>query len=427
MRSQRRRNQQTPNVWPGYVDALSSLLMVVIFVVMIFTIVQMILGEVITGQESELSSLHQQISELTRALGIERANSQELTNQVSQLSMLADSLQAERQELEERNQALTAQSAQDKDEIERQLLYIASYQEDIAALKKMRDELEQQVGKLAANLDKKNALVGNLRDRSQSLEAKLADQQERTVLAQREVEDKKIRIQALNALIGQQKDALESQRELSASARSEIVLLNQRIKRLQNQLEEIQLALETAEQENRDQQAKIKNLGERLNIELAREVNKLKRYRSDFFGRLQAVLSDVPYVEIEGDRFVFQAELLFDSGSASLQDKGKDHLAKLAQVLNDVSAAIPSDLNWILRIDGHTDRVPITNNDSPYRSNWELSTARALAVVRFLAAEGIPENRMAATGFSKFHPLDPRNTAAAYQRNRRIEIKLTSR
>lgn len=427
MRSQRRRNQQTPNVWPGYVDALSSLLMVVIFVVMIFTIVQMILGEVITGQESELSSLHQQISELTRALGIERANSQELTNQVSQLSMLADSLQAERQELEERNQALTTQSAQDKDEIERQLLYIASYQEDIAALKKMRDELEQQVGKLAANLDEKNALVGNLRDRSQSLEAKLADQQERTVLAQRDVEDKKIRIQALNALIGQQKDALESQRELSASARSEIVLLNQRIKRLQNQLEEIQLALETAEQENRDQQAEIKNLGERLNIELAREVNKLKRYRSDFFGRLQAVLSDVPYVEIEGDRFVFQAELLFDSGSASLQDKGKDHLAKLAQVLNDVSAAIPSDLNWILRIDGHTDRVPITNNDSPYRSNWELSTARALAVVRFLAAEGIPENRMAATGFSKFHPLDPRNTAAAYQRNRRIEIKLTSR
>lgn len=427
MRSQRRRNQQTPNVWPGYVDALSSLLMVVIFVVMIFTIVQMILGEVITGQESELSTLHQQITELTRALGIERANSQELTNQVSQLSMLADSLQAERQDLEERNQALTEQSAKDEEELKRQLLYIASYQEDIAALKKMRDELEQEVGKLAANLEEKTALVGNLRDRSQSLEAKLADEQERTVLAQREVDDSKIRIQALNALIGQQKDALESQKELSASARSEIVLLNRRIKRLQNQLEEIQLALETVEQENRDKQAEIKNLGERLNIELAREVNKLKRYRSDFFGRLQAVLSDVPYVEIEGDRFVFQAELLFASGSASLQEKGKAHLAKLAKALGDVSAAIPSDLNWILRIDGHTDRVPITNSDSLYRSNWELSTARALAVVRFLAAEGIPEKRMAATGFSKYHPLDPRNTAEAYQRNRRIEIKLTSR
>lgn len=427
MRSQRRRNQQTPNVWPGFVDALSSLLMVVIFVVMIFTIVQMILGEVITGQESELSSLHQQVSELTRALGIERATSQELTNQVTQLSMLADSLQAERQDLEERNQALTAQSAKDEKEIERQLLYIASYQEDIAALRKMRDELEQEVGKLAANLDEQTTLVGNLRDRSQSLEAQLADQLERTVLAQREVDDSKIRIQALNALIGQQKDALESQKELSASARSEIVLLNRRIKRLQNQLEEIHLALETAEQENRDKQAEISNLGERLNIELAREVNRLRRYQSDFFGRLQAVLSDVPYVEIEGDRFVFQAELLFDSGSASLQDQGKVHLAKLAEVLNVVSAAIPSDLNWILRIDGHTDRVPITSNTSPYRSNWELSTARALAVVRFLAAAGIPEERMAATGFSKFHPLDPRNTAEAYQLNRRIEIKLTSR
>jgi chemotaxis protein MotB len=427
MRSHRRRNQQTPNVWPGYVDALSSLLMVVIFVVMIFTIVQMILGEVITGQESELSTLHQQITELTRALGIERANNQELTTQVSELSMLADSLQTERQDLEERNQALRAQSAKDEEELKRQLLYIASYQEDIAALKKMRDKLEQEVGRLAANLDEKNALVGNLRDRSQSLEAKLAEQQERTVLAQREVDDSKIRIQALNALIGQQKDALASQKELSASARSEIVLLNQRIKRLQNQLEEIQLALESAEQENRDKQAQIKDLGERLNIELAREVNKLKRYRSDFFGRLQAVLSDVPFVKIEGDRFVFQAELLFDSGSAALQEKGKAHLAKLAEVLKEVSAAIPSDLNWILRIDGHTDRVPITKGDSPYRSNWELSTARALAVVRFLADQGIPEKRMAATGFSKFHPLDPRDTAEAYQRNRRIEIKLTSR
>ena len=425
MRSPRRRHQQSVSVWPGYVDALSSLLMVVIFVLMIFTIVQLLLSDVITGQESQLATLHRQITELTRKLGIEQEKGAALTEQVSELSSLVSSLQTEREQLAAENTALSRQGEKDRAEIERQLLYIASYQEDIAALRTLREQLEQEVGELAAALEQRDTRIGELRDRSKSLEARLADQQERTLLAQQDVRDTRIRIQALNALIGQQREALETQQELTASARSEIALLNRRVAQLQTQLEEIDQALAAAERENAAKDKEIENLGERLNIELAREVNRLKRYRSDFFGRLQEALKDVPAVRIEGDRFVFQAELLFDSGSAALQEAGRTHLAKLATTLQDVATQIPEDLNWILRIDGHTDRRPI--NTADFRSNWELSTARALEVVHFLADQGIPEKRMAATGFSKFHPLDPGNTPEAFQRNRRIEIKLTSR
>ncbi|MEA3363408.1 MAG: peptidoglycan -binding protein [Thermodesulfobacteriota bacterium] len=426
MRSSRKRNQQSINVWPGYVDALSSLLMVVIFVLMIFMIVQFLLSEVITGQESELVSLHRKISELTRVLGIEQERSGALTNQVAELSGLMEALQTERQALEEKTTALTEQTLTDKETIERQLLFIASYQEDIATLRRLRTKLEKEVGQLAATLQERETEVGSLRDRSKKLEAHLSDQQERTLLAQREIKERKIRIQALNALVGQQKVALEKEQTLSASAHAEVALLNQRIAALQQQLEEINQALVTVEQNNKAKDSEIKDLGKRLNIALAREVNQLKRYRSEFFGRLQEVLKDVPAVQIEGDRFVFQAELLFDSGSAALQPEGKKHLGKLATALVAVAEQIPTEINWILRIDGHTDRTPIVGNRQ-YRSNWELSTARALEVVRFLADSGIPEKRMAAAGFSKFHPLDPADTAEAYQKNRRIEIKLTSR
>jgi len=158
---------------------------------------------------------------------------------------------------------------------------------------------------------------------------------------------------------------------------------------------------------------------------LAREVNRLERYRSEFFGRLREVIGENPYVRVEGDRFVLQAELLFDTASADLGEKGKVQLLQLVESLHVLTKKIPQDIDWILRIDGHTDRIPI--NNERFASNWELSTARALSVVKFLADQGIPENRMTAAGFSKFHPIDPSNTPEAFRKNRRIEIKLTSR
>lgn len=274
-------------------------------------------------------------------------------------------------------------------------------------------------------LNKEQSLTRSLRDRSKALEARLEDEQEKTVLAQSDIDQRDIRIQALYALIGEQKQALESERSLTADARAEVALLSQKINQLSRQLAEIGKALKLSELEREEQKEQLSDLGKRLNIELARKVNDLERYRSEFFGRLREIIADNPMVRIEGDRFLLQAELLFPSGNADLSDQGKLELQELAGVLKEISPGIPDDLQWILRVDGHTDRVPI--NTGQYPSNWELSTARAVSVVRYLASQGIPEDRMAAAGFSKFHPIDPADTVQAYLKNRRIEIKLTSR
>jgi chemotaxis protein MotB len=420
-----RRTMQSVSVWPGYVDALSALLMVVIFVLMIFTVVQFMLSEILTGQESELARLNRSIAAITRQLGLERERSGALSADVARLSARIDTLTGDKASLEDQVAGLTEQSARHRATIEQKLLLIASMQEDIDALRRVREALEARVGELAATLTDRDTEIGTLRDRSKGLEARLADERERTVLAQKEIESRDIRIQALDAVVGRQKKALADQRRLTADARSEMALLNEQLNALKTQLEEISRALAVAEADKMAQRARIEALGKRLNIALAREVNELRKYRSAFFGRLREVLSDTPFVRIEGDRFVFQAELLFPSGSAQLQENGKQHMRKLAAVLRDVAGQIPVDIDWILRIDGHTDRRPIRTERFP--SNWELSTARAVTVLRFLAAQGIPENRMAATGFSKFHPLDPDDSPEAFRRNRRIEIKLTSR
>ncbi len=283
--------------------------------------------------------------------------------------------------------------------------------------------MEIQTAVSSLELEKK--VVMNFRDRTKALEARLANQEEKTFLAQKDIEQREIRIQALSALIGEQQEALEDQLKLSADSRAEMALLNQKITLLQSQLEEINEALVHSETMKQSQAKQIEDLGERLNIELARRVSNLEQYRSDFFGRLRQILGDNPFVKIEGDRFVFQAEFLFPSASADLGEAGKDQLRQITSILKELNTTIPKDINWIIRIDGHTDRQPIR---SPYfASNWELSTGRAVSVVRFFAEQGIPENRMAATGFSKFHPIDPADTPEAYRKNRRIEIKLTSR
>ncbi len=420
-----RNQRRSINVWPGYVDALSALLMVVIFVLLIFIIAQFLLSEILSGQESELSSLHTQVNELTEMLGLEEKKGRQLNDQVMELSFLVSSLTETRTELNSKIKVMSQRSEMDRAELKQKIMLIGSLQEDIDALRRMRQELEDRVGNLAVALQTSQTDLGSLRDRSKALEARLAEETDRTFLAQKDVEMKNIRIQALTALIGRQKQAIEEQRQLSADARAEVALLSQQINFLRKQLEEISQALDLSKAEKKVQTAEIKDLGKRLNIALARRVNELERYRSEFFGRLRMILGDNPYVQIVGDRFVFQAELLFASGSADLGEEGKMHLAKLAATLRDISKQIQKDIDWILRIDGHTDRVPISSGK--YVSIWELSTARALSVVKFLARQGIPENRMAAAGFSKFHPLDPADTPAAYRKNRRIEIKLTSR
>ncbi len=420
-----RRSRQSINVWPGYVDALAALLMLVIFVLLVFTFAQFMLSQILSSQESELGDLEQRLNQLTIELGLEQQKNQALSSNIENLSGMISRLTEERFDLTSQIDQLNQTQMADRRQIEQQLLNIASLQQDIDRLRQLRTELEGQVGNLSANLQQQTDAATQLRDRNKALEARLADADERTHLAQVEIEERKIRIQALSALVGEQAQALQAERRLSADAQAEVALLKQRIDGLRSQLTEISQALKLAEQQKDAQQAEITDLGKRLNVELARRVNELERYRSDFFGQLSGLLKSNPYIQVKGDRFLFQSELLFDSGSAQLGEAGRKQLDELARVLRDVIKIIPEQIDWILRIDGHTDRVPIKSAE--FASNWELSTARAVSVLRYLAAQGISQQRMAATGFAEFHPLNPAHTEAAYRQNRRIEIKLTAR
>ncbi len=425
MASNSRHSRESFSIWPGYVDVLSALIMIIIFVLLIFTVSQFILSTILSDQNSELEDLHLRIAEISGLLGLEQEANAAMTENIINLSAEIETLTVDRSMLHDEIESLTAKRIEDREAIEVQLRTIASLQQDIQSLRALRQELESQIETAAAALSQEQGLTKSLRDRSKALEARLADEQEKTVLAQKDLEQRDIRIQALSALIGEQKQALEDQRSLTADAQAEIALLSQKINQLRSQLAQIGKALKISELEREDQKEQISDLGKRLNIELARRVNDLERYRSEFFGRLREIIADNPMVRIEGDRFLLQAELLFPSGTADLSDQGKAELQGLATVLTEISRGIPDDLPWILRVDGHTDRVPISTG--LYPSNWELSTARAVSVVRYLASQGIPEERMAATGFSKFHPIDQADTAQAYRKNRRIEIKLTSR
>jgi chemotaxis protein MotB len=179
------------------------------------------------------------------------------------------------------------------------------------------------------------------------------------------------------------------------------------------------------EAENEEKEVQIADLGRRLNAALATKVQELARFRSDFFGRLRELLGDRQDIRVVGDRFVFQSEVLFASGSAELEPEGRKQLSQLASALAEIAATIPEDIDWVLRVDGHTDRRPISTPEFP--SNWELSTARAISVVKFLIIRGIGPNRLAATGFGQFQPLDTGSDEIAFRRNRRIELKLTQR
>jgi chemotaxis protein MotB len=218
---------------------------------------------------------------------------------------------------------------------------------------------------------------------------------------------------------------LDTQKQISARALAQVEILNQQIAALRRQLAAIESALDISTQKDKEAQARIADLGQRLNIALAQRVQELSRYRSDFFGRLRAILGNRPDIRVVGDRFVFQSEVFFDAGQAQLKPEGRAELDQLASALIDLEKQIPSDIAWVLRVDGHTDVRPISSPQ--FASNWELSASRAIAVVKYLISKGISPQRLVAAGFGEFQPIDPANTEEAYQRNRRIELKLTER
>jgi len=326
------------NFWPGFVDALSTMLIGIVFLLSVFVLGQFFLSQELTGKDTALERLNRQISELTDLLALERSSNRQV-------------------------------------------------QENLALLQSTLTREQSERGRVQDLLASQNS----------NAPAQLAEAQK----------------------------TIETERQLSARAQATVELVNQQIVAMRRQLAALEEALGASEAKDKESQARISELGSRLNVALAQRVQELARYRSDFFGRLRQVLGTRPDIRVVGDRFVFQSEVFFDASQAVLKPDGRGELDKLGAIIADLGREMPPDIPWILRVDGHTDNRPIRT--AQFQSNWNLSTARAVSVVEYLITKGIPADRIAATGFGEFQPLDVANNDEAYRRNRRIEFKITER
>ena len=384
MSTRTRRATQSPNIWPGFVDALSTLLLVLIFLLVVFVLAEFFLGRMLTGRDQALERLNQQVAELADLLSLEQGANNELRGEMTQISAQLQASIAERDDLSSEMTSLLA---------------------------RQRDLLSQ-LESSGAEADQQEASTDDLRLQLAAamamLEAARATEQE-----------------ALESAADSRQD-LSEQRRLSSTAQRQVALLNQQIAQLRIQLATVEQALEVSEAAVIDQKVQIAELGSRLNVALASKVEELSRYRSEFFGRLREVLAGRSDVSIEGDRFVIQSGVLFASGSAALGVDGQQQVSDLAELLLEITGEIPSDVNWILRVDGHTDKRPLRST-SAFQSNWELSAARAITVAQSLIQNGVAPDRLMAAGFGEFQPIDSAENDQAYLRNRRIELKLTER
>ena len=424
----RRSRRSSIDIWPGFVDALAQLLMVIIFILLVFTAGQFFLSDALSGRDQALKQLQQQVDELAQLLALEKAGAAELGAKLTSVQAERDTLGTRLDELAARLRDETARAdaatgklrdaealvGADKEKIELQLKELESLRRDIEALKTVRADLESRVAALAG-AQKETA---TLRDRSKELEARLAAEQEKTVLAQKQIDERDIRLRDLSG-------RAEKAEGDTKAARKDVEQLSAQLAAMREQLARIAAALDASEAKVKQQQGQIVELGRRLNLALVNKVEELARYRSEFFGRLRAIIGDRPDIRIVGDRFVFQSEVLFAPGNAELGEPAKKQLLPVITALKEIADKIPTDINWVLRIDGHTDRRPI--NNAQFASNWELSAARAISVVRFAIDQGIPASRLAATGFADNQPIDPGDGDEAFRRNRRIELKLTER
>jgi chemotaxis protein MotB len=336
-----RRRPLEANYWPGFVDMLSTLLLVVTFLMSLFMLTNYFITQQASGKDTLLSRLNRQLSQLTELLALERSKKQSVEDSLS-------ALQATLLEKEKENQRLTG-------------------------------------------------LLGEQGGKTEGAETRAT----------------------------QLGTDLDQQKQITTDALAKVEMLNQQLAALRLQLASLQEALDASEVKDKDSQVKIAELGQRLNVALAKKVQELSRYRSDFFGKLKEALGNRPDFQVVGDRFVFASDVLFDSGSADLKTEAAPQLDKLADALKQLETKIPSDIAWVMRVDGHTDLHPIATPQFP--SNWELSAGRAISVVRYLMDKGVPANRLVAAGFGEFQPIDAGTTDAALAKNRRIELKLTER
>lgn len=334
-----RTRREGMNYWPGFVDALSTLVLSVIFLLTVFMVAQFYLSQEVAGKDTALDRLNAQIARLSQLLSLERTGKANLQDEVAQL----------------RASLSVAQSERDK----------------------LRTANSQPPAATGGESDKPNS-------------------------------------------------QLDLEKQATARALAQIENLNEQIGALRRQIAALEDALGASEKKEGAAQLRIADLGQRLNVALAKRVQELSRYRSDFFGKLRDILGNRPDIRVVGDRFVFQSEIFFDSGAATLRPDGRAELDKLAGAILDLEKQIPSDIPWVLRVDGHTDVRPV-GPTSPFKSNWDLSAARAISVVQYLISKGVSPTRLAAAGFGEYQPIDPGTSEEALAHNRRIELKLTER
>jgi chemotaxis protein MotB len=390
----RRGSNNALDIWPGFVDALATLLMVIIFLLMIFVVAQFFLNDAIVGRDQALERLNQQVEQLADLLSLERRAGEELRNDVTQLSSELQSSLAAQDGLETNISDLRNRYASRSTELQEASSKLSKADEE-------RRRLGAELAQLHQDIDAMKALRDELAKDLATARTTLREQSEKAAVE------------------------LSEERKITEAAKAQVALLNRQMAAFREQIAKLNAALDASEVQSKAMNVQIVDLGKRLNAALASKVQELARYRSEFFGRLRKVLGNRRDIHIVGDRFVFQSEVLFGSGSAQMGDDGKLQLAQLAKTLINIAKKIPKDVEWVLRVDGHTDRIPIKTKAFP--SNWELSTARAVSVVKFLISSGIPANNLAAAGFGEFQPLDARNDEIAFRRNRRIELKLDQR
>lgn len=455
-----RRQRANTDIWPGFVDALASLLMVIIFLLMIFVVSQLYLNEEIVGRDKALEQLQGRVAELADMLALERETAAELKNNLDSVSeklraslLEQDALRASVMTLRGENASLASELEAARADGRDLLARLSIAQDESAALRDRVDELRTALDATTAERDGLSASAAEtdaaleaaerrFRDVSRARDLVSLDLEDayKTIEADREKIEAQLgtlaqlerEIEALIALRDELQGRLaeealaldESEQELVAS-RAEAALLNDQINALNAQMEELARLLETYEARDRAQQAQIVDLGKRLNVALASKVQELARFRSEFFGRLRQILGNREDVRIVGDRFIFQSEVLFEQGEARLGPAGQVQLIGFANTLNEIAAKIPPEIDWILQVNGHTDKIPIRTAQFP--SNWELASARAISVVKFLESRGIDPSRMSAAGFANYQPLDDGSSPEALRRNRRIEMKFTNR
>jgi chemotaxis protein MotB len=380
--SRRRRNGDNGlEAWPGYVDALSTLLMVTIFVLLVFVLAEAFLSSALTGSNNTIDLLKEQIAELTQSLSMESSKDTTLSQELATLN-------AQLAQAQSSNTALTQQLAGD------------------------------------ANT------ITTLQDSQKGMQAQLADAQAQAAAASGRISALQAQMEAVagtpdvQAQLTDTQSKLNAAQKLSAQDEAQIMLLNQQLAALRAQLAALQQALDAATAADVKDQVQIVDLGKQLNEALARKVEELQQYQSVFFRSLSESLKGEKNIKVVGDRFVFESDVLFPVDEATITPQGQVEIAQVADAVKEIEGKIPANVNWVLSVDGYADAQPIKGGQ--YKSNFDLSSARALAVLDLLIADGVPESRLVTSGMGANNPIATGSTPADYAQNRRIEFRLTT-